>query len=380
MHRTKITLILTLTVVLVLALTAALVAYAQGPEDEEDVPGQPIEPAVFPDDPTPDQEDVDPAGVGAAAYIVNPTMNYQGFLTDSGGSPVNDTLDFTVSLWDQEGAGAGVQWWGPEVHNNVDVARGLFSLVLGSSVALEVQDFLNALYLEIEVDGTTLPRQPLRGVPYAMTLAPGAYIEGDDDTWPMISVRQQGAAFAIWAQENGISHYGLGADRIYASEGYASGSDSYLWVPGSLAYTPSAGVTLDPKNSGKVTVDCSLGTGSKTLYIPVAITSRLYGHNVYVEEARVYYSVSNSTSPIYLSRVRVLESDGSAETIAQESDDQDSTTYTSFVVPIDATSGYTLTSASGPLTVFVGWECNDVNHELDLGGVRLRLGHPRSDL
>lgn len=379
MHRTKITLILTLTVVLVLALTAALVAYAQGPEDEEDVPGQPIEPAVFPDDPTPDQEDVDPAGVGAAAYIVNPTMNYQGFLTDSGGSPVNDTLDFTVSLWDQEGAGAGVQWWGPEVHNNVDVARGLFSLVLGSSVALEVQDFLNALYLEIEVDGTTLPRQPLRGVPYAMTLAPGAYIEGDDDTRPMISVRQQGADFAIWAQENGISHYGLGADRIYASEGYASGSDSYLWVPGSLAYMTIGGATLNPQNSGVLRVDCT-ATDWKWLYVPVTIPSRLYGHDVVIEEARVYYSVSHAASPVYESRVRKLKSDGTAEEIAEELDDQDSTIYTSFVVPIDATSGYTLTSTAGPLTVYVGWDCNDLTHELDLGGVRLRLGHPSSDL
>ncbi len=349
------------------------------PGDDQEASGQPVQPAEFPDEPQPDQENGDQAGIGAAAYIVNPTMNYQGYLTDAGGHAVNDTLDFTVSLWDDPTS--GTQVWGPETHSNVDVANGLFSLVLGSNVTFDVSDLYQALYLEIEVDGTTLPRQPLRGVPYAMTLAPGATISGEDDTRPTVSINQNGENFGLWVQEDGSTvDYGLGADKIYSDEGYASGADSYLWVPGSLAYTsgPVGSANFTPQSSGILEVDC-IGTGSIPLYIPVAVPSRLYGHNVVVEEARVYYRVDNAGSPVYLSRVRKLLADGTAEEIATELNDQASTTYTSFSVPINATSGYTLTASAGPLTVLVGWDCNNTGHNFYLGGVRLRLGHPRSD-
>ena len=362
-------LLVSVLVVMLMVLVSVGTALARPPldepGDEQDVPGQ---------------EDGDRAGVGAAAYIVNPTMNYQGFLTDSGGSPVNGTLDFTVSLWDQEGAGAGVQEWGPEDHLNVTVAVGLFNLVLGSNLALDVWDFMEALYLEIEVDGTTLPRQPLRGVPYAMTLAPGAVIVGIDDIVPTLSVINMGMGqkAAIEAAVWGPNNYGLLADKIYSVEGYASGEDSFLWVPGSLAYTLSGDVDLHPQNTGILWADCT-AAGIKLLYVPVAIPSRLYGHDVVVEEARVYYRVTSTGSPVYDSLVRKLKSDGTTEDIAHQPSAQDSMTYTSFSVPIDATKGYTLTDTAGPLTVGVGWTCSNDTHNLYLGGVRLRLGHPRSD-
>ena len=376
-------LVLVMTALFVLPLTtspALARPLLDEPADEQEEPGQPIEPAVFPDDPVPDQEDGDRAGVGAAVYILNPTMNYQGFLTDSGGSPVNDTLDFTVSLWDQPGVGAGNRMWGEEVHNNVTVADGLFSLALGSNVALNVPDFRSHLVLEIEVGGTTLPRQLLRGVPYAMTLAPGAQIGGSTHTRPMIDVLQYGKNFAIWAQEESPAwHYGLGADRIYSSEGYASGGDSFLWVPGNLAFSENTGVTLDPQFSGILRVDCT-AVGNKSFGFFVTIPGQLYGHDVVIEEVRVYYYVTHARSPVYLSQVWKLNEDGTPEMIADEPDDQDSTTYTSFEVAMDPPSGHTLNENAGPLAVWLAWECETQFDGLYLGAVRLRLGHPRSDL
>jgi hypothetical protein len=49
--------------------------------------------------------------IQAAAYLVNPTMNYQGYLSDSGGNPVNDTVAFTASLYDAPTGGSRRLYW-----------------------------------------------------------------------------------------------------------------------------------------------------------------------------------------------------------------------------------------------------------------------------
>ena len=59
------------------------------------------------------------------------TMNYQGYLTDNSGVPVDGLYDFEARLYDA--AAGGTQEWGPETHNDVPVKSGLFNLVLGST-------------------------------------------------------------------------------------------------------------------------------------------------------------------------------------------------------------------------------------------------------
>ena len=272
--------------------------------------------------PNPTRKTVTGPGWARPAYIVNPTMNYQGFLTDSGGSPVNDTLDFTASLWDEEGAGVGVQLWGPEVHKQ----RGCGQRPVQPSAGLEHGPGPRTISTtrciwRSKWTARCCPASRCGGVPYALTLAPGAYIRGENDVDPTLYVRQDGEEFALWAQENGATvDYGLGADKIYAGEGYASGADSFLWVPGSLAYSPATGVTLDPQHSGILLAECDV-TGFKQIYVPIAITSRLYGHNVVVEEVRVYYYTTNASSPINQSRLRKLEADGGVDIIAENMND-----------------------------------------------------------
>ena len=126
MHRIAILCILTL---LVLLPTAAL-AQDGAPEDADDyVPEVTVEgdPALYPE--PVEEEEVQAAEADLVLAQPPNTMNYQGYLTDGDGVPVDGDFDFVARLYDA--AAAGTLEWGPETHNAVPVKDGLFNLVLG---------------------------------------------------------------------------------------------------------------------------------------------------------------------------------------------------------------------------------------------------------
>ena len=102
------------------------------------------------------------------------TINFQGTLTDTTGSPITGTRTMLFSLYPDSVAG-GFLW--SEIHLAVDVNDGLFSVQLGSTNPLDPITFDGTtLWLEIQVDPDTepmSPRQPLVSVPYAF----------NDDQW-----------------------------------------------------------------------------------------------------------------------------------------------------------------------------------------------------
>ena len=111
----------------------------------------------------------------ALADTVASKISYQGRLTDAGGNPLDGNYNLVFQLWDD--ASAGSQVWGDIVRNNVPVSNGLFTVDLDM-----LQEVFNgrALWLRIQVNGQWLsPRQELLPVPYALSLRPGATIEGD---------------------------------------------------------------------------------------------------------------------------------------------------------------------------------------------------------
>ncbi len=96
------------------------------------------------------------------------TVNYQGRLADSGGSPLDGSYGMSFSLWDA--ATDGNLAWGPENHTAVPVSNGLFSVGLGSQTAggIPTTTWGGDRYLEITVGGETLsPRELIRSVPVA---------------------------------------------------------------------------------------------------------------------------------------------------------------------------------------------------------------------
>jgi hypothetical protein len=96
------------------------------------------------------------------------TVHYQGHLSNAQGNPLNNNVNLSFTLYDAMAGGSAV--WGPEIHANVPVSNGVFTVGLGSVLAggFPMDILINNIYLEIAVNGETLsPREPIRSVPIA---------------------------------------------------------------------------------------------------------------------------------------------------------------------------------------------------------------------
>lgn len=107
--------------------------------------------------------------IGAHAAVPT-SVTVQGRLTDAGGSPLPaGTKNFTFKIFDDSLAGTEV--WpigsGEDQVINTD-ANGLWFAFVGTVIPLTESVFSDtARWLEVNVDGTTLPRIRLSSVPYA---------------------------------------------------------------------------------------------------------------------------------------------------------------------------------------------------------------------
>jgi hypothetical protein len=141
-----------------------------------------------------------------AAAEVPQTINYQGRLTDSAGVPIDTVVSMTFTIYDS--LVGGNQLW-TEAHDSVNVARGLFAVVLGSITPLETSDtwrHLLGLGIRVGTDAELAPRTALTSVPYAF-----------------ISLHADTAAFAHtaavsienpWAREGNIVKLANDADTV----------------------------------------------------------------------------------------------------------------------------------------------------------------------
>ena len=101
-------------------------------------------------------------------------INYQGQLTDNGGTPYSGAYGMEFRFWNHPTLGSQV---GSTItKNNVTVTNGLFNVKLD----VDQSDFNGqGLWLEVNVEGEELtPRQQILPAPYAMSLKPGAVIKG----------------------------------------------------------------------------------------------------------------------------------------------------------------------------------------------------------
>ena len=150
MNRKRIALLLTLSLIVVLALTAALLAYAQEPEQEDETAAE-----------------VEGAAVGSVVPI-------QGYLTDASGNPLNGNHSVTASIYDVSAGGTALCF----DLDNVTVHNGLFNMNMDYCSASDIDG--DQLYLGVQVgaDPEMTPRQAIYPVPYAWTVKPGAIIRG----------------------------------------------------------------------------------------------------------------------------------------------------------------------------------------------------------
>ncbi|HRZ78279.1 MAG TPA: hypothetical protein P5248_12970, partial [Bacteroidales bacterium] len=131
----------------------------------------------------------------ATAAIVTQNITYQGVLTDSSGSPLNGNYQMTFRLYEVVSGGSPLGTSGPV---SVTVTNGLFT----SPVTFDSQYYDGrALWIGIAVgsDSEMTPRQELRPVPYAMSLRPGALINGTGLNYILKVDNSGGTGSGVWA-------------------------------------------------------------------------------------------------------------------------------------------------------------------------------------
>ncbi len=110
--------------------------------------------------------------VVSAAFAGAPSViNYQGKLTTPAGAPVADgSYQMRFSLFAASSGGTAL-WTEPAAANppmNVSVLGGVFTVNLGSVVAIPDSVLANDAWLEVNVNGSLLPRVRLVSAPYAL--------------------------------------------------------------------------------------------------------------------------------------------------------------------------------------------------------------------
>lgn len=190
-------------------------------------------------------------------------INYQGYLTHSGGQAFTGPADLTFAIFDQPNGGAAL--WS-ETQSGVAVSQGYFSVLLGSVNPLDAGHFSAAArYLEVSVDmgsgAVVLPRQQFASVPYAfqanrvpwggVTGLPAGFADGVDagEYAQVVTVAKSGAQYtSIQAALDSI--------------GDASDNKRYLvWIgPGEYAEQVTMKPYVDLQGSGEnMTVITSAG-------------------------------------------------------------------------------------------------------------------------
>lgn len=165
---------------------------------------------------------------GPVAFA-NTAFTYQGRLTD-GGSPANGVYDFQFGLYNTAAMVVAPEKESPTLlpppiaKNDVTVTSGLFTVELDFGVSFTGE----ALYLEIAVRPgastgayTTLtPRQAIQATPYALSLVPGARIDGNQAS-DVFRVSNAGGG-AIYGETTATSSGDYGV-MGWAPSGSASG-------------------------------------------------------------------------------------------------------------------------------------------------------------
>jgi len=144
--------------------------------------------------------------VAIAASAVTPSISYQGSLTDSAGNPLSGTYTIAFKLYDVSSGGTSLD---TDTHS-VEVTDGLFNTEIDFD-----QSYFDGreLWLGIAVgeDAEMTPRQELRPVPYALSLRPGAVINGSL-TGPVLKVENTGwVGEGVVAATSGDWSNGFGA-------------------------------------------------------------------------------------------------------------------------------------------------------------------------
>jgi hypothetical protein len=174
-------------------------------------------------------------------------LNYQGYLTDTLGIPLDDTLDMTFKIF--ESVSINELW--TETQNNIPVERGVFSVLLGDVTPIPDTVFTQGTdrWLELTVEGQTLsPRTRIASVAYAYTAtyadtaqyvvnvaADDDWVRGTPDsvlfTSSYLGIARKGTDNMLYGTQ-AHTHVNLGAQAC--TTGASAYSDMYSTISGGI--------------------------------------------------------------------------------------------------------------------------------------------------
>lgn len=207
--------------------------------------------AADPPDPAPDTAE----GVAAPPATVASRISYQGRLTDPSGAPLNGAYNMLYQFWTDSAAGGQVG--ADVVLNGVPVNDGLFTVQLDLPQA---ELYGQALWLAVQVNGQWLsPRQQLLPVPYALSLRPGARVEGISTT-AVLTVTNTGLGTGLRAQGGVVGLDGVGSTGVRGTGDVGVKGEGPLGVHGNsttgvgVRGSSSSGIGVQATNPGGLAI------------------------------------------------------------------------------------------------------------------------------
>ena len=153
-------------------------------------------------------------------------------------------------------------------------------------------------------------------------------------------------------------------------------ADSYLFVPGNelIKNLDTDTTRWDIQANGAARIWRGASAGTKVIYLPVTLPGIPYGQNVTLKEMTVYYRSQNSTNSYITETDLYVQSDADSWLqIVTDGTDRTSNTATSYTLTLAGSN--VLSADQGILGLFFYLSfANDLDY-LQIGGVRLLLGH-----
>ena len=259
--------------------------------------------------------------------VVNDIVQVQGRLTTASGLPLSQNVTIVTSIYDASTDGNVLC----TDSDTVSVVDGLFTMEMDFCTASDFDGEGLWLGIRVGADAEMTPRQPIYAVPLAWGLRPGAIVRG---------------------------------------------ADSYVFIPGSslIKNNSSDTTTWDILSNGTARIRRGANVDDKTIYLPITLPSVLYGQNTTIEHVQVYYRVSNSTNAFITRSVMNVQT--SAVDFVNVFDDGTNLTSTAADIrAFSVLSNNVISPTQGSVVMFFQMTFANTTDYVDLGGVRIRLGH-----
>ena len=162
--------------------------------------------------------------------------------------------------------------------------------------------------------------------------------------------------------------------RINNNGSIETKADSYVFIPGTqiIKNLSSDTTRWDVQQNGSVKIWRGSEPGSKTVYLSIVLPAVLYGQPVDVESVTVYYKCQDG-SKAYITSTFLAKQTSADDWVTLVSDhtDRKSNTATSYTLTVNNA----LSANQGILGMWFNLQFPDDSTYIQLGGVRIQLGH-----